>query len=137
MLQLIRDAMGNVKMRETFECVVEIDETYIRGKPRKANGAPVEKSKRGRGMNQFYAKVMLPDAEGKRLSGKQLYAILDWVCKEETTVATDDFRSYGILDRKEEEKFVHVTINHSLRQFSAQNGIHPNHSENFLNLVKQ
>jgi hypothetical protein len=47
---------------------------------------------------------MLPDAKGKWFSGKQLYTILDWVCKEGTTVATDDFISYGIFDRKEGEQ---------------------------------
>jgi hypothetical protein len=57
---------------------------------------------------------MLPDAESKRFSGKQCYVILDWVCKEGTTVATGDFRSYSIIDRKEEQKFVHRTVNHSL-----------------------
>jgi hypothetical protein len=90
-----------------------------------------------RDTNRVYVKVMLPDAEGKRLSGKQLYIIFDWVCKEGTTVvATDDFMSYGILDRKDEEKFVPVTVNHSMGQFSAENGVHTDGIENFWSLVK-
>jgi transposase-like protein len=158
MLRLIREAMGNLETREAFDCFVEIDETYIGGKPRKQNllldenGVPIPKvkAKRGRGTsktpvvgvkergtNRVYAKVALPDAEGKRLSGKQLYAILDHVCKERTTVASDDFRSYGILDRKAERKFYHVTVNHSLGQFSAGNGIHTNNIENFWSLIKR
>ncbi|MDR0539345.1 MAG: hypothetical protein LBG74_02415 [Spirochaetaceae bacterium] len=38
MLKQIREAMGNHDMKETFEVFVEIDETYIGGKPRKENG---------------------------------------------------------------------------------------------------
>jgi len=35
MLKQIREAMGNVDMKKTFDVFVEIDETYIGGKPRK------------------------------------------------------------------------------------------------------
>jgi transposase-like protein len=37
MLRLIRETMGNVKHGKTFQAIVEIDETYIGGKPRKSN----------------------------------------------------------------------------------------------------
>jgi hypothetical protein len=37
MLKQIRGAMGNVDMRKSFEVFVEIDETYVGGKPRKQN----------------------------------------------------------------------------------------------------
>lgn len=72
-----------------------------------------------RGTGRVYTKVTLPNSEGKRLSGKQLYAALDWACKQGTTVVTDDFRSYGFLDRKADNKFFHLKVNHSLGQFSA------------------
>ncbi len=50
-LRLIREAMGNVKHGKTFEAMVEIDETYIGGKPRKKNRKDNrdEHNKRGRG----------------------------------------------------------------------------------------
>ncbi|MHB9293045.1 hypothetical protein Holit_02162 [Hollandina sp. SP2] len=138
----------------------EIGVTYVGGKSRKENAKfdavgnrlPPQnpKSKRGRGTsktpvvgvtergtNWVYAKVMLPDVEGKWLSGKQLYAILDPVCKEGTTVATDAFRRYGILDRKTENKFVHMKMNHSPGQFSAGNDVHPNNIEIFWSLVNR
>ncbi|MDR3306722.1 MAG: IS1595 family transposase [Endomicrobium sp.] len=38
MLKLIRQAMGNADMSKAFEAIVEIDKTYVGGKPRKANG---------------------------------------------------------------------------------------------------
>jgi transposase-like protein len=50
MLRLIRSAMGNKNMRQTFDVFVEIDETYIGGKPRKINNQPL---KRGRGTRKI------------------------------------------------------------------------------------
>jgi transposase-like protein len=62
MLKQIRTAMGNTDMRKSFEAFVEIDETYVGGKPRKENtwidkdGVIVpsakEPSKRGRGTDK-------------------------------------------------------------------------------------
>ena len=37
MLHQIRSAMGNAKTKEFFDTIVEIDETYVGGKPRKGN----------------------------------------------------------------------------------------------------
>jgi len=108
-------------MAEAFECFVEIDEAYIGGKPRKQNTKldengniiPKEKAKRGRGTEKtpvigvkergtkrVYAKVALPNEKGQKLTGKQLMDILDQVCKEGTTVASDDFSGYCILDKE-------------------------------------
>jgi transposase-like protein len=146
MLRLIREAMGNGDMKD-FSVFVEVDETYIGGKPRKENGKPKAKRGRGtsktpvvgvieRGTGKVRAKVMLPDAAGKKLSGKQLLEAVKGACAEGTTVATDDFRSYGILDRKG-SLFYHVTVNHSLGQFSAGDGIHTNTIESFWSLLKK
>ena len=38
MLQQIRLAMGNATQKEFFDTIVEFDETYVGGKPRKDNG---------------------------------------------------------------------------------------------------
>lgn len=37
MLHLIRQAMSKDEYNEVFEAVVEIDETYVGGKPKKSN----------------------------------------------------------------------------------------------------
>jgi transposase-like protein len=102
-----------------------------------ANGnlIPAVKSKRGRGTNRVYAQVALPNENGQKLTGKQLLEIFDKVCKDGTTIATDDFSSYNILDRV--KRFAHVTVNHSAGQFSAGNGVHTNNIENFWRLIKR
>ena len=153
-LNKIRTAMGNESNSQVFEAIVEIDETYVGGKPRKGNkknGQPQEKkSKRGRGTNKtpvvgikerntrkVYAVVAMPNKEGKSLSGKQLLGILETVCKADTMVITDDFRSYGILDRKTKNNFIHLSVKHSSGEYSAGNGVHTNGIESFWALLKR
>jgi hypothetical protein len=79
MLQLIRKAMGKEEKKEFFDTIVEIDETYVGGKPRKGSDDDDDtpKPKRGRGTNktpvvgvvdrenkQVYAKVAMPNSKG-------------------------------------------------------------------------
>ena len=90
-----------------------------------------------RSSKRVYAKVMLANEEGKKLSGKQLLNVLDEVCKEKTTVVSDDFVGYNILNGKTKNEYVHFSVNHSLGQYSAGKGIHTNNIENFWSLVKR
>ena len=160
MMKQIRKAMGNEETRELFEAIVEVDETYIGGKPRKdndskgkgGNGGLEEdssepKSKRGRGTDKtpiigikersqgrVYAKVALPNEQGQKLTGKQLLNVISSACSKDATVITDNLSSYNILDRK---GYVHLTINHSAGQFSDGNGKHTNGIEGFWALFKR
>lgn len=149
MLHKIREAMSNTDMSKTFEAIVEIDETYIGGKPRKRNSESVP-SKRGRGTNKtpvvgvkerssnkVYAQVALPNKKGQKLTGKQLFKILDKVCKDNTMVMTDDFSGYNFLDSENINKYVRLTVNHSSGQFYAGNGIHTNGIESFWSVLKR
>ncbi len=84
MLQQIRLAMGNVEHKDFIDTIVEIDETYIGGKPRKNNNHDdddTHTNKRGRGTSktpvvgivdrlnkQVYAKIAMPNEEGKKLT---------------------------------------------------------------------
>jgi transposase-like protein len=159
MLQQIRIAMGNTDMSKAFEAFVEIDETYAGGKPRKENvkfdenGNKIiveeDRTKRGRGTKKtpvvgvkerstkrVYAQVALPNENGQKLSGKQLLNILDKVCKDETTVISDDFTGYNILEKKHKNNFVHLTVNHSAGEFAVGN-IHTNNIESFWSCFKR
>lgn len=53
MLHQIRKAIGKEEYKEAFEAIVEIDETYVGGKPRKHNNHDDdENGKRGRGTSK-------------------------------------------------------------------------------------
>ena len=155
MLQMIRLAMGNGEQQEFFDTIVEIDETYVGGKPRKKNNRddddnpanPPAQNKRGRGTNktpvvgvvdrinkQVYAKVALPNKEGKRLTAKQLMDILKTVSKQENgnVIMTDEFRSYNPLTKN---KFIHLRIDHS--KAFVDGNIHTNSAESFWAILKR
>lgn len=151
MLKQIRSAMGNTDMSKAFEAMVEIDEKYIGGKPRKMNGE-TEPSKRGRGTKKtpvvgvkerssshVFAKVALPNEEGKKLTGKQLFNILDSVCKKDATVLTDDFRGYNFMNHKNTNKnnYYRISVNHLESIYSLGNGLHTNGIESFWALLKR
>lgn len=161
MLKQIRLAMGNKDMSKAFEAIVEIDETYIGGKPRKSNSKDDNDNdnnndinshynKRGRGTRKtpvigikernskkVYATVALPNKDGKQLTGKQLLSVLDKICKNDTIVMTDDFKGYNILNYPTKNNFIRLSVNHSLGEYSNRNGIHTNGIESFWALLKR
>ena len=113
----IRCAMIDNELR--LEGMIEFDEAYIGGKPRKSNKSSdyniANQSsvtlKRGRGTNKtpivgavekkgrVYVKII------KKLSGRNLLSMLKKVVNiEETIVITDDFRSYRSFDDRSEER---------------------------------
>jgi hypothetical protein len=136
--------MANEKEKKQFELFVEMDETYVGGKPRKPNAIldkdgnviartkPKTKTKRGRGTKKLavvgikersttkvYVKFMEANGKGERLTGKQLLGVIKEACKNGTMVATDDFGGYNILDKKRQQKiYGHVTVCHSKASIS-------------------
>ena len=149
MLQQIRFAMGNLEQKEFFDTIIEIDETYVGGKPRKSNihDDNEPKSKRGRGTSKtpvvgvidrenkkIYAKVALPDGEGKKLTGKQLFSILNKVCKKDNgnTVISDEFSGYNVLKG---ENIYHLRIDHQM--LFSDGFIHTNNIESFWATLKR
>jgi len=153
MLQQIRKAMGNAENQEFFDTIVEIDETYVGGKPRKKNNhndkndPPATPNKRGRGTKKtpvvgvvdrinkkVFAKVAMPNNKGQKLTAKQLIEILKTVSKQENgnVIMTDEFRGYDPLTKN---KFVHLRIDHS-KAFS-DGDIHTNTAESFWAILKR
>lgn len=96
MFHQIREAMEKEEHKKTFEAVVEIDETYVGGKPRKNNNYSNDegnKPKRNRGISKtpvigvkerttgkVHAIIANHNDKGKQLSGKQFFAVLKKVC---------------------------------------------------------
>ena len=150
MLHQIRLAMGNAESAEFFNTIVEIDETYVGGKPRKGNHKDDDDNdppKRGRGTKktpvvgvidrenkQVYAKIALPNAKGQRLTAKQLINILKTVSKQENnnTVITDEFKGYDPLTR---HNFVHLRVDHT--KAFAEDFVHTNNIESFWATLKR
>ena len=139
MLQQIRTAMSNTQSenQQAFNAIIEIDEAYIGGKPRKENqhdkdddNNNLTPNKRGRGTNKtpvvgvidrenkiVYAEVAMPDSKGHKLTGKQLFSVLKQACKANNPdiVITDEFRGYDYFDNKD---FIHLRVDH--QQLFAQ-----------------
>lgn len=141
MLRQIRLAMGNEQDRKLFEICVEIDETYIGGKPRKGT----KNNKRGRGTpktpvvgivsrsdKRVFAKVALPNKAGKKLTSAQLLAIIKQAVHTDAEVITDEFKSYIPLERN---GYSHYVVNHSLE--FAHEGVHTNGIESFWATLKR
>lgn len=155
MLQQIRKAMGNAEHKEFFDTIVEIDETYVGGKPRKDNhhdgDAPKGTgtgAKRGRGTDkapvvgmidrknkQIFAKIAMPNGKGQKLTANQLMDLLKQVSKQENgnTVISDEFKGYSPLDKN---KFIHLVVDHQ-HAFSDSKGTHTNNIESFWATLKR
>jgi hypothetical protein len=149
MLQQIRAAMGN-DTTQLFNSLVEIDETYVGGKLRKDDRDALDKKIQGkycgrgsiqtpvvgvieRETKQVHAQVMQFNSMGQRLTGQQLYTLVEATTAKGVIVVTDGFRSYNILDWD----YDHRTVNHSKGQYVAQDGSHTNNIENFWSIVKR
>ena len=154
MLHQIRLAMGNADNPEFYDTIVEIDETYVGGKPRKKNRRDDDDdapggtgNKRGRGTSKtpmvgvidreskkVFAKVAMPNEKGQRLTARQLMEVLRVVAKEDSgnTVITDEFKGYDPLKKN---NFVHLRVDHT-KAFSAD-GIHTNNIESFWATLKR
>jgi transposase-like protein len=130
----------------TLQKVVEMDETYVGGKPRKRkalNDSVVDiatlSRKRGRGTAKA-AVVGIVERKGKvvievaeRLTSRYLLAMLKRhvVINDDTVVMTDDFSSY----KKFDEYVTRQVINHSQKVYS-DGDIHTNTIEGFWTIVK-
>lgn len=158
MLHLIREVMGKEEYHGCFEAIVEVDETYVGGKPRKENvhfeRETNEKfNKRGRGSSsktpvigvkerssgRVHCVVATANADGQKLTGKQLLKVLDNVCKAGTTIMTDQYSGYNVIDegRVENTKnFIRIMVNHEV-EFSKGDGKHTNGIESFWAIVKR
>lgn len=130
----IRKAM--TEDRQLLEGVVEMDECYIGGKPRKGS----IRSKRGRGTSKIPVvgiverggRVKAKAAKDKVLTAKKLATMVrEKVDIKNATVMTDEYRGYVKL-----KSFVkHQTINHKYAYVDGN--IHTNSIESFWALLKR
>ena len=150
MLKQIRQAMEDKNNDGFYDTIVEIDKTYVGGKPRKFNNKDDEPKggtlKRGRGTKKtpviaavdreakkIFAKVALSNKKGQKLTGRQLIDILNEVCKgKNVTVMSDEYRGY---DKLKGTDYIHLRIDHT--KMFVDGDIHTNTIEGFWAIVKR
>ena len=142
MMHRVRVAMANDQdQAELLYGIVEADETYVGGKPRKFNRRDTNvPSKRGRGTSKTPViglmerggRVIARPAKPKDLSSKGLNKFISrFVDTAGTLLITDEWLGY----RRVSEFMLHATVNHGVEY--ANGMIHTNNIENFWSLVKR
>jgi hypothetical protein len=135
----IREAMSQYRQRELLTAIVEIDEAYIGGKPRKEH--PGDKHhKRGRGtdktpvfgMVERNGNVKAQVVKKKDLNAKRTSSLVRACCDVKNCVLmTDEYTGYVSLKRLTE----HKTINHQV--WYVNGDIHTNTIESFWAILKR
>jgi transposase-like protein len=121
--------------------VVEVDETYIGGKPRKGDG---QKHKRGRGTPKQPVLVLVErdgSARAKPIENTTAKTLKNEIAvhvAKEAVIMTDELHSYWGLDKLFAR---HETITHGMGEYSrkTQDGlnVHTNTGESFFALLKR
>ena len=139
MAMKIRDAMMEREQRTILQGLVEMDETYVGGKPRKGTGP----HKRGRGTKKTPVVGMVERDKGKgkikveviknrKLDSKRLKSLVRKnVDIENSTLFTDEYKGYlGI-----KTMMPHKVIDHS--KWYVDGDVHTNTIESFWALLKR
>ena len=139
----IRTAMANdPEQKRLFHGIVEMDETYVGGKPRKGNGPKSTKpnAKRGRGTNKLAVvgiverngRAVARSFDGMKLSVKNLTGFHKSVVDGGAAITiTDEYTGYRGL----KEITDHYAVNH--KQAYVVGDTHTNTIEGFWSLLKR
>lgn len=142
MMHRVRVAMANDPAQsKLLHGIVEADETYVGGKPRKGNRRDDDKpNPRGRGTRKApvigaverNGRVVARPARPSDLSAKGLAKfIARFVDAAGTLLITDEYKGY----RRVQETMFHATVNHAVEY--ANGSVHTNTIEGFWSLVKR
>ena len=133
----IRKAMEAEPMARALKGIVEVDETYIGGKPRKGDG--IER-KRGRGT--LKAPVMLMVERNGRaiskpidnVSASTLQSAVKEMVNKNATIMTDEWKSYNGIGK--DFKGGHQIVNHSIGEY-VNGTANTNTAESYFALLKR
>lgn len=138
MAMKIRQAMTQKAQRDLLTGIVEVDETYIGGKPRKGGGGGPNKRGRGTkktpvvGMIERDGNVKAQVVKKNDLKAKRLTSLVRQnVDVKNATLMTDEYHGYiGI-------KYImpHETVNHQV--WYVRGNVHTNTIESFWALLKR
>jgi transposase-like protein len=131
MAHRIRYAMEQPPLNKKLQGIIEADETYIGGKAR---------GKRGRGAENKTPVFALVQRDGdvrsfkaERVTSKNLKQIIREHVSKDSTVMTDEFRSYKGLGK---EFANHQTVSHGTGEYVRDNA-HVNTAEGYFSLLKR
>lgn len=142
MMHRIRIAMDtDTQQSALLYGIVEVDETYVGGKPRKGNRRDDDTpNKRGRGtkktpvvgLMERGGRVVAKVAQAKELSAKGLARFVSkFVDLDASLLMTDEYKGYKRMN----SIVKHATINHSIAY--SEGVVHTNSIEGFWALVKR
>jgi len=145
MMHRVRTAMAeDPSQKALLHGVVEMDETYVGGKPRKGgpkNGSKAPKSKKGRGTKKLpvvgaverNGRVIAAPFHRRRLTSANLIGFIKkHVDSRGTLLVTDEFAAYNSASRA----ILHATVNHQ-KEYVGDGGVHTNTIEGFWALLKR
>lgn len=149
MMHRIRQAMGTDEMK-LLSGIVEMDETYVGGKPRKESkdkddDGNYPTNKRGRGTKKECVVGMVErdgSIKAKHMAKNMLKGIdlMDLVRKhvdaDNSTLMTDEYKAYS----KMKNIITHLSVNHSAREYARKDNFHNVHTntiEGFWALLKR
>jgi transposase-like protein len=138
MAHRIRHAMSQGPLAGLLKGMVEVDETYIGGKPRQSHSQP--KPKKGRGTKKV-AVVALVERGGQarahkveRVDAKTLGKAIRENVDRRSTLMTDQFGSYAEIGSKFDGG--HHTVNHSKGEY-VRGDASTNEVESYFALLKR
>ena len=137
----IRLSMNDAPLLKVLKGTVEVDETYVGGKPRKENkGSEPKKHKRGRGTDKVPV-VALVERNGNAYSKpiehvnvKTLKGNIKQLVHKDSTIMTDEWKSYTGIGK--DFSGVHETVNHGEGEFS-RGYVSTNTVESYFAILKR
>ena len=144
MAHRIRLAMNADQTLKPLSGTVEVDETYIGGKPRKENRGESEnpklKSKRGRGTNKTPV-LALVERNGNAVSmpmeglnAKNLHGAIKEVVHKDSCIMTDEWTGYRGIGR--DFSGGHKVVGHNAKEF-VRGDVSTNTVESYFALLKR
>ena len=142
----IRAAMGNRTSKKMLKGTVEVDETYIGGKPRHDKKWRNTLNKNGRGLyagrsTKKTPVMVLVERQGnavsrpvKRVDAANLKTAIREIVDRQSTIMTDEWKSYCGIGK--EFAGGHGVVNHGMGQYVNGN-VYTNTAESYFALLKR
>lgn len=133
----VRHAMAQEPLSGLLKGHVEVDETYVGGKPRPGNN---EERKKGRGTKKTPVMVLV-ERDGRarahvieRVNAKTLKGAIRENVDRESMILTDEWAAYRGIGK--EFRWGHFTVNHGKGEY-YRGGAHTNTAESYFALLKR